>query len=188
MTPRAPPAPLLPEEETGKYSCYHTSSETQRWEKEGGSGGAGVRQKAREIKKQKSIINHTEIPPPSPQNPQKQLQRWWGWDVPGKRKPPRHRPARENITDRTGALHYTKGYRHRKAASTLHLIGPLCSARSHHSQCVLNLSSHGRVWCAWLIMMEVPRVQPGSLRMSEQSSFSPMFPLTPILTHRFCNF
>lgn len=39
MTPRAPPAPLLPEEETGKYSCYHTSSETQRWEKEGGSGG-----------------------------------------------------------------------------------------------------------------------------------------------------
>lgn len=44
------------------------------------------------------------------------------------------------MADGTSALHYTKGYRRRKAASTVHLIGPLCCACSHHSECEVNLS------------------------------------------------
>lgn len=52
-----PSRTFLPEEETGKYSCYHTSSETQRRERMGGeggvvrNGGGGLRK--REIKTKK---------------------------------------------------------------------------------------------------------------------------------------
>lgn len=35
--------------------------------------------------------------------------------------------------------------------------------------------------------MEAARVQPGSLRMSKESRFSPLFPLPPIRTHCYCN-
>lgn len=47
MTPRAPPRTRLPKEETRKYSCYHTSSETQRRERKGGAEEERERERER---------------------------------------------------------------------------------------------------------------------------------------------
>lgn len=73
------------------------------------------------------------------------------------------------MADGTGALHYAKGYRRRKAASTVHLIGPLCCACSHHSEreetlslrviCVINYDEAAEFRTQLCVLMQKKKKQ-----------------------------